>query len=134
MVICQWSSEDGAPGAAVLRIRPVGSRPQARFQRSSSDKNPACTYCSNGVNGFTDLTDRTAEFTPDAGSIDVVTGFGEGGDGSLYLVDWLDGELFAVPEPAGTPVGAVAFAALWLLTRSARCASGQHHTSRQLPR
>ena len=90
--------------------------------------------CSNGANGFTNLTDRTAELTPDAGSIDVVTGFGEGGDGSLYLVDWLDGELFAVPEPAGTPVGAVAFAALWLLTRSARCASGQHHTSRQLPR
>jgi glucose/arabinose dehydrogenase len=77
----------------------------------------------NGANGFTNLTDRTAELTPDAGSIDVVTGFGEGGNGALYLVDWLDGELYAVPEPTGTPVGAAALAALWLLTRSARRAS-----------
>lgn len=63
----------------------------------------------DGANGATQVTDRTMELTPDAGTIDVVTGFGEGGAGELYVVDWLDGEVFAVPEPgAGGAATAVA--------------------------
>lgn len=66
----------------------------------------------DGANGVTNVVDRTAELTPDAGSIDVVTGFGEGGNGSLYLVDWLDGELFAVPEPSAPLLAVPALLAL----------------------
>ena len=78
----------------------------------------------DGANGVTNLVDRSAELTPDAGSIDVVTGFGEGGDGALYLVDWLDGELYAVPEPNAALLAVAALLALWRgsLTR-ARSAS-----------
>jgi glucose/arabinose dehydrogenase len=66
----------------------------------------------DGANGVTNVVDRTAELTPDAGSIDVVTGFGEGGDGALYLVDWLDGELYAVPEPSAALLAAAALVTL----------------------
>jgi glucose/arabinose dehydrogenase len=44
------------------------------------------------------VMDRTAAFTPDAGSIDQPVAFGEDGHGEVYIVD-LDGEVFAVPEP-----------------------------------
>jgi hypothetical protein len=66
----------------------------------------------DGANGVTSLVDRSAELTPDAGSIDVVTGFGEGSDGALYLVDWMDGELYAVPEPSAPLLAAAAFVTL----------------------
>jgi hypothetical protein len=71
----------------------------------------------DGANGATQVTDRTAELAPDAGTIDVVTGFGEGGDGALYLVDWLDGELFAVPEPGAQAAALAAAAALHVAAR-----------------
>lgn len=76
----------------------------------------------DGANGVTNVVDRTAELTPDVGSIDVVTGFGEGGDGALHLVDWLDGELYAVPEPGAAPLAAFALLGLGAL-KAARSAS-----------
>lgn len=77
----------------------------------------------NGTTGITGLVDRTAELTPDAGTIDVVTGFGEGASGELYVVDWLDGELFAVPEPSALLAALTGLGALAAVRRSARSAS-----------
>lgn len=58
--------------------------------------------------------ERTAELVPDFGSISRPVGFGEGGDGELYVVDE-GGEVFLVPEPAAlllTAAGAAVLAAL----------------------
>jgi glucose/arabinose dehydrogenase len=45
------------------------------------------------------VVDRTADFAPDAGSIDDPVAFGEDAAGDVYIVD-LDGEIFRVaPEP-----------------------------------
>jgi glucose/arabinose dehydrogenase len=46
---------------------------------------------------FTDLTDWTAQFAPNQGSIDGISSFGEDAQGNLYIVD-LDGEIFRVVQ------------------------------------
>ncbi len=78
----------------------------------------------DGTN-FTDLTDWTGtpEFTPDEGTIDFVASYGEDGDGNLYLVDYVGGELFRLPEPAGPLPAALALASAALL---ARCGTRKH--------
>ncbi len=68
---------------------------------------------------YSELTDHTGDprFTPDAGSIDTVSSFGEDAPGNLYVVD-LDGEVFRLPEPgAGASQLAAAAALGWLARR-----------------
>jgi glucose/arabinose dehydrogenase len=60
--------------------------------------------------GFVDLTDA---FTPDVGSIDSISSFGEDSEGNLYLVD-LDGEVFML-QPVPLPGGAVLLASAGLV-------------------
>jgi len=74
----------------------------------------------DGAGGITNHVDRSAELTPDVGSIDVVTGFGTRSSGELYLVDWLDGEVFEVPEPASSALGAAALVTMASLVRGDR--------------
>jgi hypothetical protein len=50
-----------------------------------------------GKRVVTQLTNHTAAMRPDAGSIDLLSSFGLGGMGDLYIVD-LDGEVFQVVE------------------------------------
>jgi hypothetical protein len=54
----------------------------------------------DGTN-YTELTDHTGDpaFTPDAGSIELVSSFGEDAAGNLYVVDY-GGEVFTIPEPS----------------------------------
>ena len=72
----------------------------------------------DGTN-FTDLTDWTGtlEFTPDEGAIHFVASYGEDGAGNLYIVDYVDGELFRLPEPGGALPAALALASAALLAR-----------------
>jgi len=73
-----------------------------------------------GIDG--QVVERTAELTPDVGSIDSPVAFGEDADGEVYVVD-ADGELFRiVPEP-GAPLLLGAGAALLALLRLGRRAS-----------
>ena len=44
----------------------------------------------------TNITNRTAELTPDAGDLDFIASFGEDGLGNLYIVDLIDGEIFKI--------------------------------------
>jgi hypothetical protein len=78
------------------------------------------SFVCNGAGGITNDVDRSAELTPDVGSIDIVTGFGTRSSGELYLVDWLDGEVFEVPEPSSSALAAAAFVAIASLVRSDR--------------
>jgi hypothetical protein len=80
-------------------------------------------YCSDNIWSFewdgdavlsTEVTNRTSQFSPPAGSIDDIVAFGEDGFGEMYIVD-LGGEVYrVVPEPpAGMlPAGIVALALL----------------------
>ena len=46
-----------------------------------------------------DLREETAQLTPDIGSIDNLSSFGQDADGNLYIVD-LDGDVFVfAPDP-----------------------------------
>ncbi len=54
----------------------------------------------NGTN-FTNLVDRTSQFTPDAGAINTLASFGEDNQGNLYLVD-IDGEVFQLRRVTST--------------------------------
>ena len=74
----------------------------------------------DGGGGITNPVDRTLELTPDVGSIDIVTGFGTRSSGELYLVDWLDGEVFEVPEPVASALGAAGLATMASLVRGER--------------
>ena len=103
-------------GGAVYR----GSDPSIRGHYFYSD------YCQgfirsfvwDGAGGVTNSVDRTVELEPDVGSIDIVTGFGTRSSGQLYLVDWLDGEVYEVPEPSASALAATAFAAMTFAARS----------------
>lgn len=50
---------------------------------------------------YNDLVSHDADsrFTPDAGTIDSISSFGEDDAGNLYVVDLFGGEVFLVPEP-----------------------------------
>ncbi len=50
-------------------------------------------------NSFTNRTDWTGRFTPTAGSIGNISGFGEDAQGNLYVIDY-DGEVFRLSETA----------------------------------
>jgi glucose/arabinose dehydrogenase len=79
-----------------------GSLPELQGQYLFSDYGSAriWTLVWDGAGGVVgDVLDRTADFAPPVGSIGSVVGFGEDGDGELYVVD-LGGEVFRVPEPA----------------------------------
>jgi glucose/arabinose dehydrogenase len=54
----------------------------------------------DGTN-YTELTNHTGDpaFTPDVGSINSISSFGEDAAGNLYVVD-LGGEIFFIPEPS----------------------------------
>jgi hypothetical protein len=58
----------------------------------------------DGTN-YVELTDHSGDpaFTPDVGTIDLVSSFGEDALGNLYVVD-LDGEVFYIPEPSARPM------------------------------
>ena len=72
----------------------------------------------DGTN-VTDFTERTGELTPDVGSIDFVTGFGEDAAGNLYIVDHGavagEGEVFRVVGPAGIPLPIPSMPWMWVL-------------------
>jgi hypothetical protein len=65
-------------------------------------------YCSDNIWSFEwdgdavlseEVTNRTSEFSPPAGTIDNIVAFGEGGFGEMYIVD-RGGEVYqVVPEP-----------------------------------
>lgn len=86
-------------------------------------------YCSDNIWSFewdgdavlsTEITNRTSQFSPPAGSIDDIVAFGEDGFGEMYIVD-LGGEVYrVVPEPpvGMLPAGIVALA--WLVHRRHR--------------
>jgi len=61
---------------------------------------PPATF--NGRN-YSSLVDHAGDpaFQPDAGAIGRVSSFGEDSDGNLYVLDWVDGEVFVLPEPSG---------------------------------
>jgi glucose/arabinose dehydrogenase len=90
----------------------------------------------DGTN-YTELTDHTGDpaFTPDVGTIGNVSSFGEDAVGNLYVLDLGGGEVFVIPEPPGTMMQLVAFAALLLLARR-RGAPGRRAwtTTRSFPR
>jgi glucose/arabinose dehydrogenase len=50
----------------------------------------------------TEFANCTADITPDIGSIDGISSFGEDDVGNLYVVD-LDGELFVLASPSASP-------------------------------
>ena len=54
----------------------------------------------DGTN-FSGLTDHSTDpdYAPDQGSIDAVSSFGEDAWGDVYILDYLDGEIFVLPEP-----------------------------------
>ena len=70
---------------------------------------------------YTELTDHTGEpaFTPDAGTIDSVSSFGEDNAGNLYVVD-LDGDVFFVPEPGMIEMQLAGVALTFALARRRR--------------
>lgn len=105
-------------GGAVYR----GSDPtiQGHYFYSDYCQSFIRSFVWNGAGGITNAVDRSAELTPDLGSIDIVTGFGTRSSGELYLVDWLDGEVFEVPEPSSSVLAAAAFVAIASLVRSDR--------------
>lgn len=77
----------------------------------------------DGTN-YADLTDHTGDpsFTPDVGSLDSVSSFGEDDAGNLYILD-LDGDVFRLPEPPAAPgrlVGGAAVLALAARRRRVR--------------
>ena len=71
----------------------------------------------DGTN-YVELTDHTGDpaFTPDVGTIDLVSSFGEDALGNLYVVD-LGGEVFYVPEPSARSMLLAAVAMTWVLGR-----------------
>ena len=75
----------------------------------------------DGTN-YTELTDHTGDpsFTPDAGSIDFVAGFGEDAAGNLYVLDLSGGEIFFVPEPPAAWTHPALLLATWALARRRR--------------
>jgi len=78
----------------------------------------------DGTN-YTDLTDHSGDprFTPDAGSIGLVSSFGEDDAGNLYVLD-LGGDVFALPEPAAGPAALAGVVAVAGLARRRRAARG----------
>ncbi len=50
-----------------------------------------------------DATLRNTDFTPDEGTIDLISSFGEDVDGNLYIVDYDDGEIFMVQSTVVAP-------------------------------
>ncbi len=75
----------------------------------------------NDGTNFTDLVNHTGtpEFTPDAGTIDGPSSFGEDAAGNLYLVD-LDGDVFRVTSTGKVPsLGPAGLAVLALLLGAA---------------
>jgi hypothetical protein len=62
----------------------------------------------DGTN-FADLNDHSLDpaFDPDVGTIDAVSSFGEDDLGNVYILDYIDGELYRLPEPAW-PLGLAA--------------------------
>jgi glucose/arabinose dehydrogenase len=57
------------------------------------------TFDYNGVTK-SNFTNRTAEMTPDVGTIADISSFGEDGLGNLYVLDLIGGEVFKIlPEP-----------------------------------
>ena len=72
----------------------------------------------DGTN-YTDLTNHAGDpaFTPDAGSIDSVSSFGEDAAGNLYVLDLFDGEVFRIPEPGSSALGLTALATVIGLER-----------------
>jgi hypothetical protein len=89
-------------------------------------------YCSDSIWSFewdgdavlsSEVTDRTSQFFPPAGTIDKIVAFGEGGFGEMYIVD-LGGEVYqVVPEPqlGMLRAGVVALA---ILARRRRLSTG----------
>jgi glucose/arabinose dehydrogenase len=76
----------------------------------------------DGTN-YLELTDHTGDpaFTPDVGTIDLVSSFGEDAAGNLYVVDLgvtsASGEVFFVPEPPAAMMQLAAVAMTWALGR-----------------
>jgi glucose/arabinose dehydrogenase len=70
---------------------------------------------------YTELTDHTGEpeLTPDQGTIDSVSSFGEDNAGNLYVVD-LDGDVFFVPEPGAVSMQLGGAALTFALARRRR--------------
>jgi hypothetical protein len=74
----------------------------------------------NGAGGVTGpVLDLGASISPaeNGGSIDLVTGISEDGYGEMLLVDFVDGEVFRVPEPGASALGIAVFAPLAALGR-----------------
>jgi glucose/arabinose dehydrogenase len=75
----------------------------------------------DGTN-YSDLDDHNGEaaFTPNVGSIDLISSFGEDDQGNLYVLD-LGGEVFYIPEPPAAAMQLAGFAlALGLARRRGR--------------
>jgi hypothetical protein len=92
----------------------------ARLWSLRYDGSPPSSF--DGAN-YVELTDHTgaAEFTPDAGTIDLVSSFGEDSAWNLYVVDLgvtpASGEVFFIPEPPGSLLQLAAIAATCALAR-----------------
>jgi glucose/arabinose dehydrogenase len=71
----------------------------------------------DGTN-YVELTDHAGDpaFTPDAGTIGLVSSFGEDAEGNLYVAD-LGGEVFYIPEPPAAWMQLAAVAMTWVLGR-----------------
>lgn len=86
-------------------------------------------YCSNqiwsfrwdGDDSITDFEERTSELAPNAGSIGSISGFGEDGNGEIYICD-LGGEVFKIMAEA--PVGACCVGTQCVSLTEANCSNG----------
>jgi len=68
----------------------------------------------DGTN-YTELTEHRFDprFVPDVGTIAAISSFGEDAAGRLYVLDYADGDVFAVPEPGGASGAWVAVGAVF---------------------
>lgn len=102
----------------------LGSRKTMRFGHVREDREFVRCYPRGSWIGkrSAEVTDRTGQLSPRAGSIDKVVAFGEDGFGEMYIVD-LGGEVYrVVPEPPAGMLLAGVVALAWLVHRRRRFA------------
>jgi glucose/arabinose dehydrogenase len=92
----------------------------ARLWSLRYDGSPPSSF--DGSN-YVELTDHTGDpaFTPDVGTFDLISSFGEDSAGNLYVVDLgptaVSGEVFFIPEPPAGMMQVAALAMTWALGR-----------------
>jgi glucose/arabinose dehydrogenase len=76
----------------------------------------------NDGTNYSDFIDHSGDpgYGPDAGTLDLISSFGEDDDGNLYAMNLSSGEVFLVPEPSAALMQAAGLLVLSALARRAR--------------